>query len=129
VSGGGLEPRGIEALLRRGPRLHAVEEPEEHRLHGLALYLKKALAEDAHVSAEGSGFGGITLARNLPSKAAVDAALETAVKAGAKILNPAQEVFWGGYSGYFADPDGYPWEIAFNPHWKLDENGGVRLPP
>lgn len=101
-------------------------------LHGggvvLGLYSREALAEDAQVPSAGSGFGGVTLARNLPSKAEVDAALVVAAKAGAKILKPAQEVFWGGYSGYFSDPDGHPWEVAYNPHWPLDAAGGVILP-
>jgi catechol 2,3-dioxygenase-like lactoylglutathione lyase family enzyme len=93
----------------------------------LALYPRDHLAKDAQVSPEGSGFGGITLARNVGTKREVDAALEVARKAGAAILKPAQEVFWGGYSGYFADPDGYPWEVAFNPHWRLDASGRVVL--
>jgi uncharacterized glyoxalase superfamily protein PhnB len=93
----------------------------------LALYRRKLLAEDAHVSSEGSGFGGVTLARNLGSKREVDAALDVAKKAGASILKPAQEAFWGGYSGYFGDPDGHPWEVAYNPHWQLDAEGRVKL--
>jgi catechol 2,3-dioxygenase-like lactoylglutathione lyase family enzyme len=95
----------------------------------LALYRRKLLADDANVPSEGSGFGGVTLARNLGSKPEVDAALDAAKKAGATILKPAQEVFWGGYSGYFADPDGHVWEVAYNPHWKLDAEGRVVLPP
>ena len=94
----------------------------------LGLYPRQALAEDAQVSAQGSGFGGITLACNVATKAEVDAALARAERAGARILKSAREVFWGGYSGYFADPDGYPWEVAFNPFWKLDEQGQVLLP-
>lgn len=94
----------------------------------LGLYPRQALAEDAHVSPEGSGFGGITLACNVPTKPEVDAALQRAEKAGARILKSAREVFWGGYSGYFADPDGHPWEVAFNPFWELDEQGQVLLP-
>ena len=94
----------------------------------LGLYPRDLLAQDAQVSAKGSGFGGITLARNVGSKGEVDAALDVARRAGATILKPAQEAFWGGYSGYFADPDGYPWEVAYNPHWKLDAEGRVMLP-
>jgi uncharacterized protein len=94
----------------------------------LALYPRELLAKDAQLSPEGSGFGGITVARNVGTKAEVDAALEAARNAGAKILKSAQEVFWGGYSGYFADPDGHPWEVAYNPHWKLDAEGYVVLP-
>jgi len=94
----------------------------------LGLYSREALAEDAQLSPEGSGFGGITLARNVGSENEVDVALAVAKRAGARILKPAQKVFWGGYSGYFADLDGHPWEVAFNPHWKLDEHGAVVLP-
>jgi hypothetical protein len=94
----------------------------------LALYRRKLLADDANVPAEGSGFGGVTLARNVGSKAEVDAAIDVVKTAGATILNPAQEAFWGGYSGYFADPDGHPWEVAYNPHWTLDADGRVVLP-
>jgi uncharacterized glyoxalase superfamily protein PhnB len=94
----------------------------------LALYRRKMLADDANMTSEGSGFGGVTLARNVASKAEVDAALETAKAAGASILKPAHEAFWGGYSGYYADPDGHPWEVAYNPHWKLDRDGRARLP-
>jgi predicted lactoylglutathione lyase len=94
----------------------------------LALYRRKLLAGDAHVSSEGSGFGGVTLARNVGSRGEVDAALDVARKAGAAVLKPAQEAFWGGYSGYFADPDGHPWEVAHNPHWQLDARGCVELP-
>lgn len=81
----------------------------------LALYPRDLLAEDANLPAAGSGFGGITLAQNVASKDLVDATLASAVAAGATLLKPAADVFWGGYSGYFADPDGYPWEIAWNP--------------
>ena len=94
----------------------------------LSLYSRESLAQDAHLPADGSGFGGIALARNLGSKAEVDQALAVAQQAGARILKPAQEVFWGGYSGYFADPDGHPWEVAYNPHWTLSPAGLVELP-
>ncbi|MBN2191934.1 MAG: VOC family protein [Polyangiaceae bacterium] len=93
----------------------------------LGLYPRDLLAEDATLT-PGSGFGGVTLAQNVGSKAEVDAALQAAVKAGATLLKPAADTFWGGYSGYFADPDGHPWEVAFNPFWKLDEAGRVVLP-
>jgi catechol 2,3-dioxygenase-like lactoylglutathione lyase family enzyme len=92
----------------------------------LALYGWNALAEDAHVSPEGSGFRGVGLARNVADPASVDALVARAVAAGATLAKPAQKVFWGGYSGYVADPDGHLWEIAHNPHWTLHE-GRVRL--
>ena len=81
----------------------------------LSLYPKDKLAEDVTVSAEGSGFSGVTIAHNEPSKEGVDEVIEEARKAGAKIIKEPQEVFWGGYSGYFEDPDGHLWEVAYNP--------------
>ena len=88
-------------------------------LHGawLSLYPRTALAEDVGAPAQGSGFRGFTLAHNVRTKAEVDAVVAEAVAAGATLVKPAQEVFWGGYSGYFADPDGFLWEVAYNPHF------------
>ena len=85
----------------------------------LALYPRDKLAEDATVPDDGKGFSGITLAHNEPSPQAVDKAFAEAIKAGAKAVKQPQKVFWGGYSGYFADPDGYLWEVAFNPFTDL----------
>jgi len=95
----------------------------------LGLYGRAALAEDAHLTDAGdpTRFGGITLAHNLRSKEEVDALMAEAERAGARIVKPAQDVFWGGYSGYFADPDGHLWEIAWNPFFPLDEAGNVSL--
>ena len=97
----------------------------------LGLYGLEPLAEDARVAlpelVPGKTFGGITLAFNVADKAAVDATLTEAEQAGASILKPAEDVFWGGYSGYFADPDGHPWEVAWNPFWTLREDGTVSL--
>ncbi|MEW4530427.1 MAG: VOC family protein [Maioricimonas sp. JB045] len=100
------------------------------QLPGLALglYPRDALAEDAQVDPAGSGFGGITLAWNGRSKEDVDAVLAQAQQAGARILKPAQDVFWGGYSGYFADPDGHPWEVAWNPGITITPEGEAKLP-
>jgi catechol 2,3-dioxygenase-like lactoylglutathione lyase family enzyme len=82
----------------------------------LSLYPRDKLAEDITLtSAEGSGFAGFTLAHNVESPDAVDATLAEAVAAGATLVKPGQKVFWGGYSGYFADPDGFYWEVAHNP--------------
>ncbi|MBI3978511.1 MAG: VOC family protein [Chloroflexi bacterium] len=92
----------------------------------LALYPRDLLADDAHLPPGGSGFGGITLAHNAASKEQVDAVLAEAAAAGATILKPAQDVFWGGYSGYFADPDGYPWEVAWNPFSPLAPDGSIQ---
>jgi len=83
----------------------------------LSLYPWDALAEDAGVPAKGQGFRGITLAHVVSSKKEVDDLLDQAVKAGGKLIKPAQDVFWGGYSGYFSDPDGHLWEVAWNPHF------------
>jgi uncharacterized glyoxalase superfamily protein PhnB len=70
----------------------------------------------------------VALAHNARSRAEVDDILEEARSAGARILRPAHETFWGGYAGYFADPDGHPWEVAWNPHFPLGEHGSLHLP-
>ena len=92
------------------------------------LYPKSSLAKEAPFLPQSDGFGGITLAYNTRDKKEVDDTLKIAERSGAKILKSAEEVFWGGYSGYFADLDGYPWEIAYNPFWKLDDKGNIILP-
>lgn len=81
----------------------------------LGLYDREALAEDAGVPADGQGFRGVAIAHNLKSEEAVDQLMAEAVAAGATEVKKPQKVFWGGYSGYFADPDGHLWEIAHNP--------------
>ena len=93
----------------------------------LALWSRQALAADAHLPAEGSGFRGIALAYNARTREEVDAVLAEAKAAGAAIPKPAEDAFWGGYSGYFADPDGHLWEVAWNPHWTIAADGSVRL--
>jgi catechol 2,3-dioxygenase-like lactoylglutathione lyase family enzyme len=93
----------------------------------LALFPREQLAEDAKLDPAGSGFGGFTLAHCVRSMAEVDEALALAERAGARILKPAQDAFWGGYSGYFADLDGNPWEVAWNPHWTLGVDGRIAL--
>jgi hypothetical protein len=93
----------------------------------LALYPRAALAKDANLPAEGQGFGGITIAYNARSEEEVDAVLAAAEAAGARILKPAQKAFWGGYSGYFSDPDGFVWEIAYNPLFPISAEGNIAL--
>lgn len=81
----------------------------------LALFPREALAEDAGVSSAGQGFAGIALAHNVPPNEEVDALLGQAVAAGGLLVKAGQPAFWGGYSGYFTDPDGHLWEVAANP--------------
>jgi len=92
------------------------------------LFQRAALAEDANVLPAGSGFPGFTLAHNVDSQGAVDCLLAEAEAAGARLVQPAGKVAWGGYRGYFADPDGFLWEVCWNPFFPLDEHGHVRLP-
>ena len=94
----------------------------------LSLFGREALANDANVPYEGHGFRGVATAFNLASEAAVDAAFAFVAAKGATIVKPPHSVFWGGYSGYFADPDGHLWEIAYNPFWPLDADGRPQLP-
>ena len=101
------------------PRMKSAPEVAFFTLNGswLGLYDRQALAADASISASGHGFSGIALAHNVGSEAEVNELIDQAVAAGAKLLRPARRVFWGGYSGYFSDPDGYLWEVAYNPHF------------
>jgi catechol 2,3-dioxygenase-like lactoylglutathione lyase family enzyme len=91
----------------------------------LALYPYASLAADAGLPAGPVPAGGIELAHNLRSREAVDAVIDQALKAGAKLLRAAKDQPWGGYSGHVADPDGHPWEIAWNPAWAIDAEGRV----
>ena len=93
-----------------------------------ALFGREALAEDANVPVAGNGFPGFALAHNVDSAAAVDALLDEAVAAGGRLTQAAAKVPWGGYRGYFADPDGYLWEVCWNPFFPLDEAGRLQLP-
>ena len=86
----------------------------------LALYPRAALAEDATVDAGGSGFPGFTLAHNVRTREEVDRTLAEAAAVGAKIVKPAADASWGGYSGYFVDPDGFLWEVAWNPDFSIE---------
>jgi catechol 2,3-dioxygenase-like lactoylglutathione lyase family enzyme len=95
-----------------------------------ALWSREELAKDAGLSPAATGgksaFSGIALAYNARSKADADAVLKEAQEAGAELLKPAADTFWGGYSGYFRDPDGHVWEVAWNPHWTIGADGSVR---
>lgn len=93
----------------------------------LALYPWELLAKDATISSAGSGFRGITLALNMQSKDDVDTMILNAREAGAQVLKKPQPVFWGGYSGYFTDPDGHIWEVAHNPFTPVDEHGNLDI--
>jgi catechol 2,3-dioxygenase-like lactoylglutathione lyase family enzyme len=92
----------------------------------VALWDRAKLAEDSAVE-EGSGWGGITLAYNTRSREEVDSVIAEARAAGATIGREPGETFWGGYSGVFIDPDGYPWEVAHNPRWTVHDDGSVSL--
>ena len=94
----------------------------------LGLYPRKLLAEDAGVDDTAAKFSGLTLSYNAKSEKEVEEILEEVKKLGASIIKPAQKVFWGGYHGYFKDPDGHLIEVAFNPYWELDENDNLKLP-
>jgi uncharacterized protein len=92
----------------------------------VALWDRQKLAEDSAVRDAG-GWGGVTLAHNVGSRAEVDAVTQEARSAGAAIGREPAETFWGGYSAVFIDPEGHPWEVAHNPGWTLHEDGTVSL--
>ena len=92
------------------------------------LYGRKALAEDAGVEYSTAAFTGVSLAHNCQSEQQVDEVMAFAEAAGAKVVKAPEKVFWGGYSGYFADPEGHLWEVAYNPFFPLDEDGRITAP-
>lgn len=94
----------------------------------LGLYPFGDLARDAGIPAERTGFHGVALAYNTRTRDEVDAVLAEAEAAGGRLTKPAEETFWGGYSGYFADLDGHLWEVAWNPGFTLDATGALLLP-
>jgi uncharacterized protein len=130
---------GVEDLARArsfyealGWRGQQVDETVFYQAGGLAIVLwgRSALAEDAAVC-EGDGtstFRSIALAHNVRSPEEVDVALDQAERAGGQITRPAAETFYGGYAGYFADPDGHLWEVAYNPGFTLTDDGSLTLP-
>ena len=93
----------------------------------LGLYPREKLAEDALTSSKGSGFAGVTLAYNARSEEEVDEIIRTLDAKGVRIVKQPQKAFWGGYSAYFADPDGFLWEVAYNPFFLFDESGNLNL--
>ena len=106
------------------PRMESPPEVALFTLNGtwLGLYGRGALAEDAQVSPEGTGFEGFSLAHNVESESEVDDVMAQAIDAGATLVKKPQKVFWGGYSGYFKDPDGHLWEVAHNPLFWVGPN-------
>jgi catechol 2,3-dioxygenase-like lactoylglutathione lyase family enzyme len=105
------------------------DEVAFYQLNGLilAVWTRADLAEDANVVDTGATFSGISIAFNTRSHDEVDEVLAQAESAGGTILKAGEEQVWGGYSGYFADPDGHPWEVAWNPGWSIDEAGRISL--
>lgn len=87
----------------------------------LALWPRASIARDAGVAPGGASPTDFTIGHNVSSRAEVDAAMEQARTAGAVIVKPAQDTFWGGYAGYFQDPDGHLWEVVWNPQWVGEE--------
>jgi catechol 2,3-dioxygenase-like lactoylglutathione lyase family enzyme len=93
----------------------------------VALWDRASLAEDSCVT-DGGGWGGVTFAHNVASRAEVDAVTERARAAGGTIAREPGETFWGGYDAIVIDPDGHPWEIAHNSSWPVDDEGGTHIP-
>ncbi len=94
----------------------------------VGLWDRATLAKDSEV-VDAGGWGGITLAHNVRSPEEVDAVLTRVEDAGGTVVRPAQETFWGGYSGLVADPDGHRWEVAHNPFWEVTESGETLVTP
>ena len=93
----------------------------------ISFFSKEALAKDANLSNNGSGFSGITIAYNTKTEDEVDKVLEKVKELGAEIIKPAKKADWGGYSGYFKDIDGHIFEVAYNPHFEFDENDNLNI--
>jgi predicted lactoylglutathione lyase len=95
---------------------------------GLALWPREDLAKDMKQELADAGIPRVSLALNVRTRAEVDGVLAEAVAAGATLLKPGTEAFWGGYTGYFCDPEGFAWEVAWNPGFTLAADGSVTLP-
>lgn len=116
---------------RLGWREHGAQEGVAfYQMHGqaLALFGLSDLAADQGRAGARLGTGAVTLAQNFATEAEVDEAFAAAIAAGATALKAPEKVFWGGYSGYWADPDGHVWEVAMNPFWPLAPDGSLTLP-
>ncbi|WP_034269293.1 VOC family protein [Haloechinothrix halophila] len=123
--------RARDFYERLGWRGQEVEETVFLQAGGSALVLwgRDKLAADCGIENEGpAGFSGVVLAHNVRSQAEVDDVMRDAAAAGATITRPAGETFYGGYAGVFTDPDGHPWEIAYNPGFPLAEDGSLTIP-
>ena len=94
-----------------------------------ALFLRDQLAADFEADPKSFGRAALSLGYNVRLKSEVNPLIERAVAAGGTILKPAREASWGGYSGYFADPEGFAWEVAWNPDWPLAADGSVEFGP
>lgn len=129
-------PRAKAFYERLGWQGQEVQETVFFQAGGSAVVLwgRGELAADAGLlDAEADdpdqpGFGGLALAQNVRSRAEVDEVLAAAAAAGGRVSQPARETFYGGYSGYFSDPDGHVWEIAYNPGFTLNADGSLTLP-
>ena len=101
-----------------------------YQINGMVfgLFGREELAKDQGRPGAPLGTGAMTLAQNFGAESEVDTAFAVAIKAGATALKAPEKVFWGGYSGYYADPDGHVWEVAHNPFWPLNEDGSLTLP-
>jgi predicted lactoylglutathione lyase len=122
--------KAFYAALGWTPHAQSQEGVVFYQINGLVLGLfgKGPLAEDQGRPGAALGTGAMTLAQNFATRDEVDAAFARALKAGATALKAPEKVFWGGYSGYFADPDGHVWELAMNPFWPLNSDGSLTLP-
>jgi catechol 2,3-dioxygenase-like lactoylglutathione lyase family enzyme len=124
-------PRARTFYERLGWRGQEVEETVFFQTGGLALVLwgRDKLAADAGLDDSGTdGFGGITLAHNVRSRVEVDEVMNQAASGGAGMIRAARETFYGGYAGFFADPDGHVWEVAHNPGFLIDSDGAITIP-
>ncbi|WP_341367521.1 VOC family protein [Yoonia sp. BS5-3] len=122
--------KAFYAALGWVPTREIAGEVVFYQINGMALgfFGKSALAADQGRPDATLGTGAITLAQNFETEAEVNAAYELAISAGAEGLKKPEKVFWGGYSGYYADPDGHVWEVAQNPFWSLNDDGSLTLP-